>query len=287
MLAGVKHEEHKIETKVHNPSELLAGAHSLLERDDPHFNRAAVLEAISALEAYVASVIMNALEQEYPASLVELLKQKTKMDFDSRLSVLVPLATGQDLDKGGQLWQKYKKCKGIRNKVTHIGSVVDYEEAKLTVNTVFEWLSFMGSTAEIDISMLSLKKTIERNPQKYSNYQSLENELSKFFDITNSYKASFGNLHETPDGKLIESDIEVEIGSKKVVIEVRNLHDRFSIDMQLERASSMVRDLVHSGKFDKGVLLLLCRHEIPEKYESLIRRNSGRISIIPVKMFNK
>lgn len=108
----------------HSPSDLLSGAESLLATNDPHFNRAAVLEAVSALEAYVGTVIFDALENNFDASLVNLLKAKTKMDFDSRMSILVPLATGQTVDKSGQLWQDYKECKKIRNNVTHLGSHV-------------------------------------------------------------------------------------------------------------------------------------------------------------------
>ena len=68
-----------IKPQIHAPSELLAGAESFLEKDVPHFNRAAVLEAISALEAYVGTVIVEALKQQYDEPLVELLKEKTKM----------------------------------------------------------------------------------------------------------------------------------------------------------------------------------------------------------------
>ena len=245
------------------------------------------MEAISALEAYVGTVIFEALVQQHEESLVELLKQKTKMDFDSRLGVLVPLATGQAVDRGGELWQNYKKCKTIRNKVTHMGSVVSQEEARLTVKTVYDWLSFMGSTAEIDISMLSLKKSIERNPERYSSYESIEIEIGRFFGVAKEASTFVGNCHKTPTGQVVESDIEVEIGNKKVVIEIKSIHDRFSIDLQLDRATSLVRKLVYTGRFDKGVVLLLCRSGIPQMYEELIRQDKGRISIVPVKMFNK
>lgn len=275
-----------INPQIHAPSDLLAGAESFLEKDDPHFNRAAVLEAISALEAYVGTVIIEALKQQYEDPLIELLKEKTKMDFDSRLGILVPLATGQAVDRNGELWQNYKRCKTIRNKVTHIGSIVSQEEAKLTVKTVYDWLSFMGSTAEIDISMHSLKKAIEREPEKYSSYGSIEFEICRFFGVTKGGNTVVGNYHKMPDGRAIESDIEVEIGNKKVVIEIRNFHDRFSIDLQLDRATSHIRNLLYTGGFDKGVVLLLCRSEIPQKYEELIRQDKGRISIVPVKMFN-
>jgi hypothetical protein len=278
----------------HSPIDLLAGAEALLEKDDPHFNRAVVLEAISALEAYVGAIVFDSLEGTLNTALIDLLKQKTKMDFDSRLSVLVPVATGNIVEKNNTLWQDYKKARQIRNKVTHMGSVVTHEEAKFTVKTVYDWFSFLGSTAEIDNSFMGLKKTMENNPARFSSYETIEKEICKYFRITKGTDAKIGETithtarGESGQGSLVkmEADIVVEIGNKKVVIEIKThvAHHPESIDALLKRATQQVKNLLYAGRFDKAVVLFICRSAIPDNYDKLIRDMGGRVSIIPVKM---
>ncbi len=72
---------------LHTPEELLDNAETLLASSNPKMMRAVVLEAITALEAYVQSVVFSALGTKLDSLLVQWLEDKTKMDFDSRLSV--------------------------------------------------------------------------------------------------------------------------------------------------------------------------------------------------------
>ena len=88
---------------LHTPEELLDNAETLLASSNPKMMRAAVLEAITALEAYVQSVVFSALGTKLDSLLVQWLEDKTKMDFDSRLSVLTPVAVGQPIDKQSTL----------------------------------------------------------------------------------------------------------------------------------------------------------------------------------------
>lgn len=104
---------------LHSSEELLATAEALLALADPQMYRAAVLEAITALESYVSGTVFEQLALLMDPLLVKWLRDRTRMDFDSRLSVLAPVATGRPVDTASGLWQDYKTAKTIRNSVTH------------------------------------------------------------------------------------------------------------------------------------------------------------------------
>ena len=83
---------------LHTPEELLDNAETLFLSNNPKMMRAAILEAITALEAYVQSTIFPALNEKLDPVLVKWLEDKTRMDFDSRLSVLTPVVTEHEID---------------------------------------------------------------------------------------------------------------------------------------------------------------------------------------------
>lgn len=123
--------------EIHTPEELLDGAEVLFASANPKMMRAAVLEAIAALEAFVQDVVFTALRGKLDPLLVQWLEEKTRIDFDSRLSVLTPVAVGRQIDKQASLWKKYKGAKEIRNKVTHSGRKVSTDEARFVIDTVY------------------------------------------------------------------------------------------------------------------------------------------------------
>jgi hypothetical protein len=55
---------------------------------------AVALEAITALEVFVDRGVFSLLEEQVDPLLVRWLKQRTRTDFESRLSVLAPVALG-------------------------------------------------------------------------------------------------------------------------------------------------------------------------------------------------
>ena len=70
---------------VHTPDELLAGVRRLMETADPVVLPAAVLESITALEAFVHQHVFAAIRERLDSLLVTWLEEKTRMDFGSRL----------------------------------------------------------------------------------------------------------------------------------------------------------------------------------------------------------
>ena len=62
-MAGVK-KPVKSTAKLHSPSELLNNAYLLLATENPKFMRSAILESMSALEAFVQNTVFPLLEQK-------------------------------------------------------------------------------------------------------------------------------------------------------------------------------------------------------------------------------
>jgi hypothetical protein len=151
---------------LHTPEELLDNAETLFAYNNPKMMRAAILEAITALESYVQAVVFSSLSEKLDPLLVQWLEDKTKMDFDSRLSVLTPVAVGQSIDKQSTLWTEYKRAKEIRNKVTHSGRKVSSTDARFVIDTVYKWLAYLGSTVELELALIRFKQYIEENSIK-------------------------------------------------------------------------------------------------------------------------
>jgi len=169
--------------ELYTPEELLVGAESFLSFSEPQMMRAAVLEAITALEAYVQDRIFAVLDEKLDSLLVKWLKHKTQMDFDSRLSVLTPVALNQSVDKKSRLWNDYKRAKDIRDNVTHSGSKVSPEDARFVVKTVYDWLAFLGGTAEVELSLMSFKKYIESAKIRIEREEEAINLVQQYFSL--------------------------------------------------------------------------------------------------------
>ena len=120
------------------PAELLETAEMLFGQGDENRSiyRASVLEAITALEANVRDKAFSALQAKIGEDLTKWLEEKTRMDFETRLSLFIPIATGLKVDKKDRLWSDYKKAKEIRNKVTHSGKKVTRSQARSVIDTV-------------------------------------------------------------------------------------------------------------------------------------------------------
>lgn len=276
----------EIVAQLHTPEELLAGAESLLAKDDSHFNRAAVLEAITALEAYVESMVFQLLESSIDPLLVRWLKEKTRMDFDTRLGVLTPVATARPVTKDSELWQRYKRAKEIRNKVTHSGRRVSWDEAKEVVQTVYDWMAHLGSTAELDLALLGLKKYIERgalgtnirSPQEY------EEIVAKYFIATKAAEARLNAPLGDGRGAISEADLILSFGKHRVVVEVRFLRKANIMRTQIDRAFEFVKKALVMHGFSGAAIVFFCADEGYQAYPLIERRAEGKISAVAISI---
>jgi len=152
---------HHIANELLSPLELLRSAKALSLSGKEEYLRPAVLEAISCLEIYVQTVVFRELRSKLDSPLVKLLQDKTRNDFDSRLSILVPIATGLQVDKQSELWGRYKTAKTIRNNVTHAGTRVTQKDTEFVIATVEAWLTYLASTISLQLRLQELREKVE------------------------------------------------------------------------------------------------------------------------------
>jgi hypothetical protein len=132
------------------PAELLETAEKLFAEGDENRSvyRVSILEAITALESNVRDKVFPSLQAKVGDDLTKWLEEKTRMDFETRLGLFIPIATGLKVDKKDKLWGDYKKAKEIRNKVTHSGKKVTRSQARSVIDTVYEWMEYLNQAQE-------------------------------------------------------------------------------------------------------------------------------------------
>ena len=211
-------------SKLHTPEELLKNAEELFATNNPKMYRASILEAITALEAFVEETVFKTLDKLLDPILVKWLRDRSKMDFDSRLGVFTPLATGIEIDKDQILWKNYKEAKKIRNKITHTGAVAQREQAKFVIDTVYAWLAHLGSTSELKASFLDFKYLVEQKKIIVNSGQQGVKALADYFQGS---AAVIGQPDLEKDMVLktskIKYDLLLEIGTELIVVEVKYL----------------------------------------------------------------
>ena len=127
-----------------------------------HF-RAAVMEAMTALEERANEVVFQSLETRkgLPSNLVEWLRTKTKYNFDEKLHPIGEFALGKPISKGEKLWNDYKAARDLRNKVSHTARRITEEDARFVIQTVKEWLYFLESAQDVLPSDVAPDVTME------------------------------------------------------------------------------------------------------------------------------
>lgn len=277
---------------LHTPDELLENAEAMLASKNPKMLRGAILEAITALEAYVQETIFANLENKLDPLLVKWLEEKTKMDFDTRLSILTPIATGVSIDKQTSLWQDYKAAKEIRNKVTHSGKKVSETEARYVVDTVYNWLAYLGKTAGLELELLKFKQYIESNNIRVGSMEKSIELIADYFGRSTAAQAA-ANIVIDIGTRRFEADVILKFGDEVAIVEAKRLRE-FNSEI-VEHAKMQVRSLsfaymdadrkknlhnrVHS------VVIVFSDDKIPEGYES-VRNFGDYLHVVVIKSKN-
>lgn len=239
---------------LHTPEELLDNAEVLFSSNNPKMMRAAVLEAITALEAHVQAVVFPYLNTKLDSSFVEWLKEKTKMDFEARLSVLTPVAMGRPIDKQSILWADYKKAKAIRNKVTHSGTKVSPVDARFVIDTVYKWLGYISGTLDIELALMELKRYIEDNKIQIA----LESEglkiIADYFGKTKAATTSqevgisFGN-------RRLLIDLVIKLGFSTTIIETKFFR-KFESEQRINSAIEQVKSYLVATDITQAAVII-------------------------------
>lgn len=273
---------------LHTPEELLDNAETLFSYNNSKMMRAAVLEAITALESYVQMVVFSSLVEKLDPEFVQWLEDKTRMDFDSRLSVLVPVAIGQSVDKQSTLWGEYKQAKEIRNKVTHSGRKVSPTDVRFVIDTVYKWLAYLGSTAELELALIGLKKYIEETSIKVSSGYEAVSIISEYFGSTKA-KVSSQEVSVLSGGRDLGIDLILKIGSVTTIIETKYFSSKVN-SPSITGSIEQLRHHLRTTGITQGVVILFHKNKSVEfgdviKYPiSLGRNKQSNIYVVFIKV---
>jgi hypothetical protein len=264
---------------VHTPDELLVGARRLLETDDPVVRRAAVLEAITALEAFVHQQVFAVLRERLDPLLVKWLEDKTRMDFDSRLSVLTPIATGLPVDQQADLWNRYKRAKSLRNAVTHSGRKVSVEDANGVLQTVHDWLAYLASSVEVDSALAEFKREVELGRLTITDERSASQAIANYF----SRSAPAAEALELTVSRGFHADVVLRFGNRLVVIEIKFLRTGRAWD-KIVNGVKQIEGLMAQANAERGALVVFSHEALPPNESHLTTVANGKISIISVQI---
>lgn len=270
--------------ELHTPDELLANAKAMYDSGDEKLFRGAILESITALEAFVHRTVFISLQVKLDPLLVTWLEEKTRMDFDSRLSVLAPVATGLPINKSSDLWVAYKKAKDIRNKVVHSGRKVTANDVAMVMETVRVWLSYLASTVELETALLDLKRWVEEKT-----VLSIQNEAQatqlvvQFFQQTKAASATL-EAEIIAGGHRRRADLVLDFGPRKVLVETRFARDVKNFRNVINDAVSQADMLRKAANIQQACVIVFVKRatvSIPSKVE---RYHNGEIFSVALQV---
>lgn len=264
---------------LHTPEELLATAEALLASHDPKLRRAVVLEAITALEAFVHRTVFGVLDRTMDPLLVKWLDEKTRMDFDARLGVLTPVATGRPVDRNSERWAQYKRAKEIRNRVTHSGHRVSATEAAFVLETVRAWLGHLGSTGDMALALAELKHYIE------SSNLAVPDEVSAVRIVRDYFGQSRAAATDIPIRGRRRADLVLKFGNYSVLVETKMVRGaKGGLEARIQEATWQAADYIREAEFTRAAVLIFCTEPIPEAYQTVRTVQEGAVSVVVIRV---
>jgi hypothetical protein len=185
------------------------------------------------------------------------------------LSVLAPVAIGHSIDKKTKLWNDYKKARKIRNKIVHSGTRVSVEDARFVIDTVYDWLAYLGSRIGLELSLLRLKSYVETNKITVSSEQAAVSLVREYFG--HGHEKTF-EQKDFPDGRTY---FALKIGRVNTWVSIK-LVDRVELDEKgtpsvFEKSCTMLAaPQLSKSEFSQGALIAFVHGELQERYDNRI-----------------
>ncbi len=268
---------------LYGPGDLLKNAKHLLDSRDPRAMRAVVLESITALEVYVHTKVFKFLEGTLDIEFLEWLKEKTKLDFKSRLGAITPLALGIKISivKRSDLWRRYTEARRIRNDVSHEGRIISFDEAQEVYNTVYDWLACLSSSIGVELALIELKQFIEENHILISTESEVITILNNYF--RESRVATL--IPQYPYLRNYLFDYVLQFGTKTVALEMKLLM-RLPDDLNqyIIELIPTLSNFLEISNFNKIALIILFRGEVPISFQQVKIYQEGTILATVIKI---
>ena len=262
---------------LHTSDELLAVAASLLASGEPTVRRAAVLEAITALEAYVERTVLGLVDVMFDPLLAKWIAERTRMDFDSRLRVVAPVVLGREVDTSSDLWAEYRRAKQIRNRVTHSGARVSHADAAFVVETVRKWLGYLGSSADVALALQGLKDHIERTGM------AIPDARTAAWIVADYFRGAAAIVRMEVDSGTRRPDLVLKFGDETVVVEVKVVPAAVTrLEPWIAGAAEQVASYAQVSGMARAAVVLFARRTPTEAYRT-VRVRDASISIVVIE----
>lgn len=206
------------------------------------------------------------------------------MDFDSRLSVLTPVATGLPIDKSSQLWDGYKKAKEIRNKVVHSGRKVTAADVELVMATVRDWLSYLGSTVELEAVLIALKRWVEQSSTISIENEAQANQLvARYFNRTAAAKTTV-EVEINSGGRRHRADMILDFGPRKVLVETKFPRIANNVRNVIRDAVEQADALRKAANIGQACVIAFLRKRPDGVSEAVERHKGGEILSVAIEV---
>jgi hypothetical protein len=269
---------------LHTPDELLVNATAMFDSGDTKLFRGAILEAITALEEFVHRTVFSSLRKKLDPKLVTWLEMKTRMDFDSRLEILTPVATGLPIDKSSVLWSNYKSAKEIRNKVVHSGRKVTARDVSTVMNTVRNWLSYLSSTVELGTALLDFKRWVENSSALSINNDAQATQLVvQFFQNTKAASAEV-EAKVSIGQQLKWADVILDFGHRKVLVETKFVKNGGHVRNVVKNAVSQVDQLRKAASIEQACIIVFLKQPTVGTSEQIEHYHNGEIFAVTIQL---
>jgi hypothetical protein len=270
---------------LHTPAELLDTARELLASNNQKLYRGAILEALASLESFIHLTIFPSLQQRFSAEFSKWLEEKTLMDFDSRLSILAPIATGIPVGKSSALWSRYKQTRQIRKGVVHGNRKVTKAEAEAVINTTAEWMAYLGSTIELENALLELKRWVEsQSISPVQTSRDAEEVIVSFFAQSGAAKQWMHQQFRV-EGKYWEVDVILEFETRKVLIETKFVtqKSRF-LREKINEGLRQIDRLRHISGISQAGLVIFARWSKEDVPAAVEKHSNGEVLVVLISV---
>lgn len=202
------------------------------------------------------------------------------MNFEDRLLQLVPLATNIRINKNSTLWQRYQDSKQIRNRVAHTGQRITRAEAQEVISMVKDWLAFLGSTAELDLSLIGLKKYLESNSISIVNGREATSFVQRYYEKTSPAVT----VEQEKILSNYRADIVLSYDSYNALIEVKYSSLK-NINRAIEQVNEMTKqaNLIPGRNGYRPIIIFFTVESLPEKYKTIQKMKHG-MSLIVIRV---
>jgi hypothetical protein len=269
---------------LHTPGQLLDTARELLHSGNPKYYRGAVLEALASLEAFIQLTVFPSLRRQFPAQFSTWLEDKTRMDFESRLSVLSPIATGVPVDKSSVMWTKYQESRVVRNKVAHGRRKVTKAQAEAVIAMAAEWMAYLGSTIELENALLELKRWVES--QTSSPVQTEEDGVRIIVEFFSRTKATPSSINQrfVVNGITVQADAVLDFGAKKVIIETKLIRGKREIRNLIDASRGQIDRIREVTGITQACLVIFTASREDDVSDLVEKNSNGEVFTVVIRI---